>query len=301
MAKDLGDVRRSQVVTSHGPGSIVDFRAGGRGGGAVSVVAAGLEEWDRQASPPGLAHPQTVFEPRLQQLLGVGGFRLPPVAPQTRPGVYARNVGKLVGVRFPRWLQCPECKDLREARRWSEDPGDPALYCGECSDRAGGRNRVHVVPARFIVMCENGHLDEFPWLWWVKHKETCGKRGDLRLEGSAAAGLVGLVLTCLECGNSRSMEGCFGPGAIPAQCRGRRPWLGIDADEECGAEPHVAQRGASNIYFSAVESALDIPPYTDEAPKEARGALGTARPGAQRRDPPRPRPVLPARRAHRLA
>jgi hypothetical protein len=56
MRNELGDVRRSQVITTHGPGSIVDFRAGGYGGAGISVVAAGLEEWDRWAPPPGLGH-----------------------------------------------------------------------------------------------------------------------------------------------------------------------------------------------------------------------------------------------------
>src|SRR5207245_10764933 len=99
-------------------------------------------------------------------------------------------------------------------------------------------------------------------------KENCSKRGDMKLEGSATAGLAGLILTCLECGASRSMEGCFGPDALPGQCHGRRPWLGVDADEQCSAEPRVVQRGASNIYFSAVESALDIPPWSDELQKK---------------------------------
>ena len=28
MRNELGDVRRSQIITTHGPGSIIDFRAG---------------------------------------------------------------------------------------------------------------------------------------------------------------------------------------------------------------------------------------------------------------------------------
>ncbi len=268
MANELGDVRRSQIITTHGPGSIVDFRAGGYGGAGVSVVAAGLEEWDRWAPPPGLGHPQTVYEPRLQKQLDVEGFRLPPVAPQKAPGVYSNRAGKLVGVRFPRWLQCPQCHLLRQPRSWTEDAGDPALYCVSCSDKAGGRNRVHVVPVRFIVICDKGHLDEFPWNWWVKHAENCPPQHDLRLEGSATAGLAGLILTCLGCGARRSMDGCFGPDAIPGQCHGRRPWLGTDADETCIVKPRVVQRGASNIYFSAVESALDIPPWSDDLQKK---------------------------------
>jgi len=273
MRNELGDVRRSQIIVTHGPGSIVDFRAGGFGGAGVSVVTAGLEEWDRWAPPPGLGHPQTVYEPRLQKQLGVDGFRLPPVAPQVAPGTYSTRSGKLVGVRFPRWLQCPQCHLIRQSRHWTEDPGDPALYCADCSQKAGGRNRVHVVPVRFIVVCEKGHLDEFPWDWWVKHDQRCPQppdrpRRELKLEGSATAGLAGLILTCLGCGARRSLEGCFGLEAIPGQCQGRRPWLGADADEACTVRPRVVQRGASNIYFSVVESALDIPPWSDELQKK---------------------------------
>jgi uncharacterized protein DUF1998 len=268
MPNELGDIRRSQVITSYGPGAIVDFRAGGFGGAGISVVAGGLEEWDRWAPPPGLGNAQTVYEARLEKQLGVEGFRLPPVAPQVAPGVYSKRAGKLVGVRFPQWLQCPGCHLIRPSRRWAEDAGDPALYCADCSRQAGGRNRVHVVPVRFIVMCSNGHLDEFPWEWWVKHLEDCPKQHDLKLEGSATAGLAGLLLTCLGCGEQRSLEGCFGPSAIPEDCFGRRPWLGIDADETCEAKRRVVQRGASNLYFSAIESTLDIPPWSDELQKK---------------------------------
>lgn len=269
MKSELGDVRRSQVITTHGPGSIVDFRADSHGGAAISVVAAGLEEWDRAAPPPGLGHEQVVYEPRLQKQLDVDGFRLPPVAPQVAPGTHSPRAGKLIGVRFPRWLQCPSCRVIRQWREWAEDPGDPALYCFECSEKAGGRNRVHVVPVRFVVACENGHLDEFPWEWWVPHKDDCESRKSLRLDGSATAGLAGLRLVCLGCGESRSMEGVFGPKAIPPQCHGCRPWLGIGADEAgCTAPPRVVQRGASNLYFSVVESALDIPPWSDDLEKK---------------------------------
>ena len=42
-------------------------------------------------------------------------------------------------------------------------------------------------------------------------------------------------------------------------CSGERPWIGDRQD--CGAEPRTIQRGASNVYFAKVESALSIPPW----------------------------------------
>lgn len=269
MNNELGDVRRSQVITTHGPGAIIDFRAGSHGGAPVSVVAAGLDEWELSAgSEEGLQSSQAIMEPRLQKELGVQGFRMPPVSPQIAPGVYSKRSGRLVGVRFPRWLQCPHCHRLRKVGRWTIDPGDPAPYCVKCSNELGGRNRVHVVPVRFIVMCEYGHLDEFPWEWWAAHKDSCRQRGDLKLEGSATAGLSGLILSCTECEETRTMQGIFSDTAIPWKCSGKRPWLGEDAIEECRSErPRVVQRGASNTYFSVIESTLDIPPWSDPLQK----------------------------------
>ena len=97
---DIGKLRRSQVITTYGPGAIVDFRSG-TGGAAVSAVAAGLDQWDEASQVPGLEHPQTIFEPRLQKRLNVEGFRLPPVIPERAPGRPALNGDKLVGRRFP--------------------------------------------------------------------------------------------------------------------------------------------------------------------------------------------------------
>jgi hypothetical protein len=261
MAKDrLGKVRRSQVVTNYGPGAIVDFRAGGQGGAAVSVVAAGLEEWDRWAKPAGLLNPQCIQEPRLEGKLKVRGFRLPPVGRESdREGF----VPLLPGVRFPQWLLCPKCDRLQQARKWGEDAGDPALYCARCSTAAG--HRVHVVPIRFILACEHGHLDEFPWHHWVGHGEGCKRDKPLELR-SIGAGLKGLLLMCPSCSAKATMDGAFSAGTMGrmgVKCAGRRPWLGPSEICNCPNPPNVVQRGASNIYFPATESALDIPPWSD--------------------------------------
>ena len=66
---DLGELRRSAAASGFGPGAIIDFRAGDA---AISAVAAGLEEWDRNFPPAGILHPQVVREERLQKKLNVG-------------------------------------------------------------------------------------------------------------------------------------------------------------------------------------------------------------------------------------
>ncbi len=269
----LGDLRRSAALMTFGPGAVVDFRADGA---AVSAVAAGLEEWDRSFPPPGLRNPQRIAEPRLQRKLSVDGFRLPPVVDESRPiddGNPDRRT--LVAARFPEWLQCPQCDRLAPARRWSHEPGRAYRYCARCTREAPGQRKVFAVPIRFVMACSKGHLDEFPWHIWVAHKHSCQKkdRADLYLQ-SERPGLAGLILSCRVCGARRSMDGVFSARTWHGfHCRGRRPWL-AGADETCDSEPRALQRGASNLYFPVLESALSIPPWSD-ALQEALGVYWT--------------------------
>ncbi|MCY3838952.1 MAG: hypothetical protein OXH09_09970 [Gammaproteobacteria bacterium] len=66
MSNDLKELRRSSVVSTFGPGAVIDFRAGNA---PVSGVACGLEEWDRSFPPAGMANSQRIHEERLQKKL----------------------------------------------------------------------------------------------------------------------------------------------------------------------------------------------------------------------------------------
>lgn len=267
MKNDLQELRRSAVVSMFGPGSVVDFRAGG---GAVSGIVAGLEEWDRSFGPAGLTNPQVIRETRLQKKLHVKGFRTPPV-PRDHGAHPEPDTGRLVAVRFPNWLQCPGCDVIKPERRWKGDPGEAYRYCPSCTEKSGGANKVFVIPVRFVLACKHGHIDEFPWDWWVRHKAGCphsvGKSTDrhpgLRLHAEKP-GLAGLMLSCPKCGAVRSMDGVFSKAiwARGPKCQGYRPWL-ADGNESCGKEQFAVQRGASNLYFPVTESALSIPPWSD--------------------------------------
>ena len=268
MANELQELRRSAVIYNAGPGAVVDFRAEG---GAVSGVAAGLEEWDNSFSPRGLKHPQRVYEPRLQNKLGVKGFRTPPV--ELKPSWDTRSTRKaLVAVRFPKWLLCTKCNIIKPESKWKPEPGKAYRYCPACTRKAPSEEKQFVVPVRFVVACESGHLDEFPWHWWVKHNHDCkfmepnstNRSQPLQLR-SEGPGLAGMILSCPECKARRSMDGIFSKNFSiqSGRCNGHRPWL-ADADEECGKGLTVVQRGASNLYFPVIESALSIPPWSDK-------------------------------------
>ncbi|MFV8780911.1 DrmB family protein [Microbulbifer sp. SA54] len=260
--KELGKIRQSNIIMNYGPGAIIDFRAPGSGA-AVSVVAGGLEYWEQAAEEAGAvaSDMKRLTEPRLAQKLHVSHFRLPPVSPDTPSD--KDTVIPLTGKRFPGWLQCPKCHIIQPARRWGQSPGDPSRYCSGCSSKSESNENVYVVPVRFVTACRHGHLEDFPWSRWVHSGSPCsnGKKFKLEAEGP---GLAGLVLSCGKCGKRKSLEFIFSPEAHKDHaCSGARPWL-IDGDEVCEQKSVTLQRGASNIYFPLMQSALVIPPWSEE-------------------------------------
>lgn len=286
----LGKVRRGQVL-GYGPGAVIDFRAGAKGGGPVSVIAASLDRWEQTAKiNGGLSDPHVLREARLEKVLGKGHFRLPPVDDAGRDAAFPNRW--LNGFRFPAWLQCPNCKALKLAGRWAKELGDPSRWCARCSTED---RRVFAVPSRFVTACENGHIDEFPWVRWLAMRsgktlpclsEAAGDEEDggfnrcrLRLESVGGSGIEGLRVSCSadDCDASASMAGAFSAKGLDGhRCSGRRPWLTQDR-ETCAAMPRTLQRGASNLYFPVTYSTLSIPPWTDAIQRELNAFWGALR------------------------
>lgn len=264
-ANEVGEIRRSSAVQVFGPGAIVDMRSAA---GLVSGLHAGLEEWDLRANDLNSDfHFQRVYERRLMHLLKKDYFRLTPIFPEPRRGDTSPN--SLVLKRFPEWLQCPVCNLVKYSNKWSSEPGQAYRYCLECTSAAADKSKkVFVFPTRFIQVCEKGHLDDFPWKWWVHDVETtCDASEDFTLT-SDRPGLEGLMLRCKKCKSSKSMAGVFGKnGLIGLICRGKRPWL-RDDDQSCDSSGvdgslRAVQRAGSNVYYPVLQSALVIPPWSD--------------------------------------
>lgn len=254
--KPIGKIRRSQVLSGNGPGAIIDFR--GEDGAPISVVAAGLEAWDQLSGKKGLLNDQRIHHEPLQARLQVNGFRLPPVGEEKFGRTKRERL--LPAYRFPGWHVCPKCNLLQSSRLWGSEDGRPELYCASCSQGRGKRiKKVYAVPVRFVVTCLSGHLQDFPWMSWPKHLETCSKKQQLKLIGDGA-GLKGLKVHCTECKAERDLDGALSPGALNMPCHGKSPWLKVPATN-CDHEPVAIQRGASNAYFAVIASALDVPPF----------------------------------------
>lgn len=249
----LGKVRRSQLISTYGIGAIVDLEKG-------SYMPMGLEDWESVTRLPSL----TISEARLQAQLGVTHFRLPPVSEDVGVSGYIDPAHAAPAVRFPEWHQCRYCNRIgTEGNPFQLAIDGIRLECVACS---GLGKKSYPTPVRFIVACRKGHLDEFPWVWWAHRRfdgGACSQPAlELKSRGKSAA-LADLYVRCKTCSSSESMGDAFRPDSLRGiNCHGIRPWL-HDRQANCDAPPRVIQRGASNVHFAVVASALSIPPVSE--------------------------------------
>lgn len=240
-----GAVRRSQMITTYGVGGLI---AVDNESFIVSGIDHAHESWSLDEAP-------IIHEHRLAHVLGVRYFRLPPASDESsKDGVRVR--------RFPLWHSCPKCESLQHVKDFNPPPGKNV--CSDCDDEP-------LVPSRFVVACEDGHLDDFPYWKWLHRKNReegtsgrCGGQMSLRFTGQSAS-LRSIVVSC-TCGvPDVSMEGAFRRSALKdlgVPCEGRRPWLKGAPADPCSQTPRTLQRGSSAVWQPVLRSALSIPPWS---------------------------------------
>lgn len=259
VARPEGQLRQSQLVTTFGPGAMVDLvdRA---------VVIGGLEHWsygkegfvalDDARLKRSLLPRLKALDPDLD-LAREGYFRMPPEGD-------ARDPFPSVGIRaleFPRWFVCQGCRRLARAVEGFENKN--GRYRHECSKNKWSS----AVPVRFVAACERGHLSDFPWgpfAHLAREGGSCDRQELFLIERSL--GDIGTIFVeCRNCNSSSSMA----KATVPTYpCNGDRPWLGgRAASEACDQLSRLLVRTASQAYFSQVVSALRLP---DPAPDPLR-------------------------------
>lgn len=257
----IGEARPSHLVTMAGVGAILDLPA-------MSVVVRGLDTWNPERQ-------DTIDEPRLlaevRRVLGpqVRALRHAPWDPAESDDPYSR-VGVPV-TPFPRWVRCPRCYRLGPldppgqfelVHRFGRRPDLAKFVHARCQRQAQTRNanKRACVPARFLVVCEDGHLDDFPYVEYV-HAGATEPCGGPQLTMSDASSTLGprVTVRCAECGASRNIQDAAGRDGwekLPA-CRGRQPHL--QRFVPCGKPLKLIVLGASNLWFGVTASALHLP------------------------------------------
>jgi hypothetical protein len=260
----VGELRPSQILTTFGIGSIVDLPH-------ISVMVMGLEDWPNSDY-------REITEERLlasvRNTLGgqVNALRSPPIVPDTdraNPFEEQSYLGVPVAP-FPRWMLCPRCRRLAPLSsnqfKLKPDPYRPdrVRYVHE-NCRYSGKLPT-AVPARFVVACKNGHLDDFPWVNFVHGGPPDHPYKLQLLEMGASGEAADIYVRCETCEKSRPMSDAFKlhDSDLPA-CRGRRPHLRDFEENGCKDEQNQPIRvrallqGASNAWFPVMLSALSVP------------------------------------------
>lgn len=270
-------IRRAQNIAPFGVGAMAVAQDG------TSLIAAGLDHWfKRESAADGKAVDPTEFrfsEWRLERELGVDWFYLPPDFREYRWDSWSddpTNTGLTIPfLRFPQWHQCPRCGRLEDCPLvLRETPRCPSKNC-EPKPGGKGRKPPAMVQVRFIALCDKGHIQDFPWREWVHETATPGCQLPLRLVATGGASLSATKVVC-ECGRDRSLEKITEadppsePGASSFltrnlskaanfPCQGKRPWLGDDQAVPCGRPLRGSLRGATNVYYAVVRTAIYLP------------------------------------------
>jgi Domain of unknown function (DUF1998) len=256
MSIRVGEVRPSQLLWTYGPGALIDLPN-------LSVMTMGLDRWDENRCPP-------VDEERLldavRRVLGsqVQRLRMPPFRMTDEIDPFSAEAKIGVPVRpFPRWMRCVRCgiladvdSGLFEIEENLFRPENTRFVHSMCV--TGGK--PDAVPARFLLGCRNGHLDDFPWHYFV-HQGPSVCMGTLKFyEQGASLQTENLWVQCETCDAARSLAQAFGKEAekfLPG-CRGRHPHLNM-FDNSCSEKPRAVLLGSTNSWFSISLSVLAIP------------------------------------------
>lgn len=248
-----GKLRRSQVITTFGPGAMLDLPY-------HSVLVAGLDTWTTAGS-------EEIREPRLvdklKAVLGVNHLvlRTPPAdvddPTQPKTGIGAWQFPEWFITEVVRLPNQPPNERSRMLVHRKELQGKPKF---EYKDD-GKTRKLSVVPIRFVCACRNGHIEDLAWRFFAHRGQTECRRQLWIDETGTSADLSELFIRC-ECG--KVDRRCMSDAAAKdmhalGRCNGRQPWLGPTFREQCDEWNRLLIRTASNSYFPQLLSVISLP------------------------------------------
>ena len=218
-----GKIRPNQIITTFGPGSLVQTEYD-------SVLVMGIDFWKSRQMYVKKNHMY------LEKITKKDHFRMPR---------HDKSTGQTIAcVSFPKWGFCKVCKWLQPHPQFTND--DEGFHCKDHPKHG------ELLPARLVVVCKQGHLDEFPWVKWAHSNDkkpvpVCNNPKLIWIGGTYSSSLSSYKIKCDSCGAVNSLDGAtnrydknlFGK-VIPAgiqlydsvtdefythPCSGELPWL----------------------------------------------------------------------------
>ena len=255
-----GQLRQSQIVTTFGPGAMLELPD-------YSVLVGGLEHWSSGG--------EEIDEPRLVQklvdLLEVPSLRLH--APPPEQDDLSQPQTGITGWQFPEWFITQDVQRNEENRLIRSRMLVHRKQLEKKKYFVDDNKKKHeVVPIRFVRACKAGHIGDILWRDLV-HGGPDDCRRQLWIDERGTSGDLAEVFVRCECGQMISMaQASKIKDGILGHCNGSRPWLGPYTNEKCGQPNRLLIRTASNAYFTQKMSVISLPDRNEEI-KEAVTAI----------------------------
>lgn len=237
-------LRRSQFITTYGPGAIIEGKQGPR---IVPALEFSMVFKNRQVTD------FEITDSRLSTaLLGNAGIvRLPSNAELGIP----ENTEIHDTSPFPSWALCTRHQVLYHKLAGGGNPRQACPLCPVHFNEWNAWQQVRRQAIRFVQVCLRGHLDDVNWIGLIRHLKQPCQPLYLEWKGAGSA-LRNITILCPECGGKVNLGLAY---SMPLACSGRFPERGRGRSF-CDVEAKMIQRGASNLRMSELYSSLTIPP-----------------------------------------
>lgn len=243
-----GQIRRSQLITTFGPGSMMDLPD-------HSVLVGGLDHWSGDKDE--------IIEPRLLEKLksALDVPELKMYMPPADHGDPNRPPNGVVAWQFPEWFVTQDAVVDSEGNsriRSRQLVHRTSLTRGKFIDR--NKKRKSVVPIRFVRACKNGHIGDIDWIVFVHDDRENRCTRPLWVDELDTSGDISSIQIRCECGKRRPLKEAVGyVSKALGKCDGARPWLGPENREKCEQMNRLLIRTASNAYFAQKLSVISLP------------------------------------------
>ncbi len=256
------ELRQSQLLTTFGPGSMVDLPE-------KSVIISGLSFWRGEKT--------YIREDRLRhkvcQVLAIDDVKFyTPPQKNTDPTSPSSGIDAYV---FPQWFLGNVAQTYRTGVK--EYRTRPLLRYNAVKGGAKFEgNNISVVPVRFVQACVNGHLNDIEWYGFAHDDFNTSCRRQLWLDEAGSGNDFEDIYIRCECGKRRPLsQAKVKHSKVLGICQGHRPWLGEqgrqfpchtyrvqDGETIPTDKPEYNRllvRSASNAYFTQILSVISLP------------------------------------------
>lgn len=249
---EIGSIRPSQLISSFGPGSLVNLEHD-------TVIILGLQFWPRNSREK--KYFKRVSHPYLSSQLSKSHFLMP---------ISNERISAIPCVSFPQWAVCQACNRLQKHEKITESK--EGFSCKHCE------SELPLYRAPLVQICDNGHLHEFPWNSWVHRNKAGIPIKCTRPENTPPAlkffstkkgtNLANYKIKCLHC----NAEQNFSRATVAAtfeklgfkECFREQPWLNKKDTRSCNAKIYGLQVNSSSLYYPSIVSSILIPKWIHE-------------------------------------